>query len=80
MATELDTETAAEVAEWEERISVLESMVTDGVLITMHGGTNVQFRSLPDILKAITYAKNKIRKLSGCARGPAYIVQNTKGL
>lgn len=77
---ELDTETAAEVAMWEERVTTLEGMVADGVLIAMHGGTSLQYRSLTDILKAIKYAKGQIRKLSGEKRGPAYVVQCSKGL
>lgn len=77
---ELDTETAAEVALWEERLVILEGLVADGTLIAMHGGTSLQFRSLADIFKAIGYAKRKIRKLTGSPRGPAYILQCSKGL
>lgn len=76
---ELDTETAAEVAMWEERLVILEGMASEGTLIAMHGGTSLQFRSLDNIFQSIAYVKRKIRKLNGEVRYPSYIVQQTKG-
>jgi len=76
---ELDTESAAELAVLKEQLAALRRMRGAGVLIAMHGGTQIQYRSITDLNKAISAIKSEIRQLVGSPRRPAYIVQSDRG-
>lgn len=69
------------LAEWEARLEVLEKAFTSGTLIVKHGDTQLTYRSMDELSKAITYVKGKIDKLSDATgRRPRYVQQDTKGL
>lgn len=62
------------------RLESLYQMRDSGILITRHGDTSVQFRSLDELLIAISRAEADLARASGKRRSNvSYIVQRTKG-
>lgn len=73
---------AHDLSYWQTRVDVLEQAYTSGVLSTRHGDTQLQYRSLDELAKALSYAKGKVTSLSGDNPGrvPGYILQGGKDL
>lgn len=66
-------------SEWQARIDVLEKMVTAGVLSSRHGDTQLTYRSMDELLKALSYAKSQLNEANGASRAPGYVKQDSKG-
>lgn len=73
---------AHDLAYWQTRVEVLEQAYTSGVLSTRHGDTQLQYRTLDELQRALSYAQGKVKALSGDDTGrlPGYIQQWSKGL
>jgi flagellin-like hook-associated protein FlgL len=66
--------------EIETRLTLLRSMASSGVLITRHGDTSVQFRSLDELLKSIRILEAQLGALQGRTKSRiSYIRQSTRG-
>lgn len=66
--------------QWEARKEVLERMLSSGVLSTKHGDTQLTYRSMDDLMRAISYADSQIKRLNGTSgRRPNYVLQPSKG-
>ncbi len=67
-------------AEIEARLTLLRGMATNGVLISRHGDTSVQFRSLDELLRAIRILEGQLGKVLGLTKSRvSYIRQSTRG-
>lgn len=72
---------AISVETWTTRLEALQKAAASGTLIVRHGDTQVTYRSLDELMKAIAYAESQINKLNGVSgRSPRYVQQNDKGL
>jgi hypothetical protein len=62
------------------RIALLEGMRDSGVLITRHGDTSVQFRSLDDLLRALRILRKQLASAMGLNKSRvSYIRQKSRG-
>jgi hypothetical protein len=62
------------------RLLLLYGMRDSGVLITRHGDTSVQFRSLDELLRAIRILENQANAAQGIVKSRvSYIRQNSRG-
>lgn len=67
-------------AEITARIALLEGMVASGVLITRHGDTSVQFRSLDELLRALRRLQSQLTTAQGKSKSRvSYIRQKSRG-
>lgn len=67
-------------AQIEAKLTALYGMRDSGVLITRHGDTSVQFRSMAELLKAIKILEGELNTAQGRVRSRvSYIRQSTKG-
>ncbi len=72
---------AHDLAYWQARVELLEQAVTSGTLIVRHGDTQLTYRSLDELLKALSIAQGKVKSLDGTGgRLPGYVLQTGKGL
>lgn len=62
------------------RLDVLYRMRDSGVLITRHGDTSVQFRSLDELMRSIRLLEGQLNTAQGRNRSRvSYVRQKTKG-
>ncbi len=62
------------------RLSTLYTMRDSGVLIVRHGDTSTQFRSMNELLRAISILEGQLNTAQGRVRSRvSYIRQNSKG-
>lgn len=64
----------------EARLEALYEAQSSGALKVKHGDTEVTYRSMEELNRAIAIIIGKINKLNGTVRKPVYVQQNTKGL
>jgi predicted neutral ceramidase superfamily lipid hydrolase len=69
----------ASIAELGLRLEALKKARDSGVLTVKHGDTLVEYRSVNEILDAISALTAEINKANGLSRGPRYIRQTSRG-
>lgn len=62
------------------QLAALKKARASGVLIVRHGDTQVTYRSIDDIQKAIDAIIEEINALKGIKRRPRYVRQDGRGL
>lgn len=70
----------ADVAELQLQLAALKKARSSGALIVKHGDTQVTYRSIEELQKAIDIITGEINQANGVSRKPVYIKQRTKAL
>jgi hypothetical protein len=70
----------ATLVELQAQLASLEKARGSGALIVRHGDTQVTYRSMDELIKAINIIIGLINEASGIKRKPRYIRQTSKGL